>query len=296
MRAGLLLSAQLPGDGDPRAALGEWLEQVRLARALGFDAVLAPQHYLAEPYRMLQPLPLLGRLTAEAEGMRLGTGVLLLTLLNPVEVAEAAATLDVISGGRLVLGVGLGYRREEREAFAAPERRAAAFRDKLDVVRRLLEGEVVTTSGPGYRLHGARLALRPLQRPRPPIWLAANADAGVRRAARLGDAWLVNPHGSLGELERQVGLYRRERGGPPGEVPVVREAVVAPTDEEAEALARAHLAPKYRTYLGWGQDQAVPSADTLRREWEALRAGRFLIGARRVHETRVSHRESCRKA
>jgi alkanesulfonate monooxygenase SsuD/methylene tetrahydromethanopterin reductase-like flavin-dependent oxidoreductase (luciferase family) len=227
---------------------------------------------------MLQPVPLLARLAAEAGDLRVGAGILLLPLLNPVEVAEEAATLDVLTGGRFVLGVGLGYRDEENAAFGVPAERVRVFREKLDVVRRLLEGEEVTASGPGYRLEGARLAPLPLQRPRPPIWMAANSDAAVRRAARLADTWFVNPHASVAEIERQVALFRAERGSDPEELPMLREVCIAPTEEEALAVARPYLAPKYEAYVNWGQSDVLPPTDSLRREWDELRTGRFIVG------------------
>ena len=102
MRFGLALAVQhLPTDSQP-ARFQEHVEQVRLARTVGFDSVWAGQHYLAEPFTYFQPIPTLARVAAEAEGMRLGTGVLLLPLHHPVEVAETLATLDVITGGRFV--------------------------------------------------------------------------------------------------------------------------------------------------------------------------------------------------
>jgi alkanesulfonate monooxygenase SsuD/methylene tetrahydromethanopterin reductase-like flavin-dependent oxidoreductase (luciferase family) len=278
VRFGLFVSAQHPAGDDPVARLREHLEQVRFAREGGFTSVFAGQHFLSQPFQMLQPVPLLARLAAEAEGMRVGAGILLLPLLNPVEVAEQAATLDILTGGRFVLGVGLGYRREEDEAFALGERRVRIFVEKLDVLRRLLEGEEVTASGEGYRLEGARLALRPVQRPRPPIWIAANNDSAVKRAARLADTWFVNPHASVAEVERQLALFRAERGTDPAELPMMREACVAVTDEEAVAVARPYLAPKYKAYVDWGQSDVLPATDTLRREWDDLRAGRFIVG------------------
>jgi alkanesulfonate monooxygenase SsuD/methylene tetrahydromethanopterin reductase-like flavin-dependent oxidoreductase (luciferase family) len=278
MRCGLFLSAQHPAEDDPRRALGEHLEQVRLARDAGFHSVFAGQHFLSAPFQMFQPVPLLARVAAEAGEMRVGAGVLLVPLLNPVEVAENAATLDAVTGGRFVLGVGLGYRGEENEAFGVTERRVRVFRDKLDVIGRLLAGEEVTASGPGYRLERARLTLRPVQRPRPPIWMAANADAAVRRAAVLADTWLVNPHVTVAELERQLTLFRAERGSDPEELPAIREACVAETDERAFALARPHLERKYAAYVDWGQSDVLPPTDTLKLGWDELRAGRFVIG------------------
>ena len=279
MRFGLFVSAQHPTGDDPAARLAEHVEQVRFVRDAGFHSVFAGQHFLPAPFQMLQPVPLLARLAGEAGEMRVGAGILLLPLLNPIEVAEQAATLDVLTGGRFVLGVGLGYRAVENAAFGVPEARVRVFREKLDVVRRLLEGDEVTAEGHGYRLERALLAPRPVQSPRPPIWMAANGDAAVRRAARLADTWFVNPHASLAEVERQLGLFRAERGSEPDELPMLREACVAPTDDEAFRIARPHLARKYETYVDWGQSDVLPPTDTLRQGWDTLHAGRFLLGA-----------------
>jgi alkanesulfonate monooxygenase SsuD/methylene tetrahydromethanopterin reductase-like flavin-dependent oxidoreductase (luciferase family) len=291
VRFGIFVSAQYPAEEDPATRLTEHLEQVRFVRDAGFDSVFAGQHFLPAPFQMLQPVPLLARLAAETGDMRVGAGILLLPLLNPVEVAEQAATLDVVTGGRFVLGVGLGYRPEENAALGVPERRVRVFREKLDVVRRLLEGEEVTADGHGYRLERARLAPRPVQSPRPPIWMAANGDAAVRRAARLADTWFVNPHAALGEVRRQLSLFRAERGSEPEELPMLREACLAPTDEEAIAVARPYLARKYEAYVNWGQSDVLPPTDTLRQEWEALHAGRFLLGS---PETVVAQTEALR--
>jgi alkanesulfonate monooxygenase SsuD/methylene tetrahydromethanopterin reductase-like flavin-dependent oxidoreductase (luciferase family) len=279
---GLFMSGQHPPGASPAAAVRDHLEQVALARELGFESVWAGQHFLSQPFQMFQSVPLLARVAAEAEGMTVGTGILLLTLLNPVEVAENAATLDAITGGRFVLGVGFGYRAVENAAFAVGRGRSDLFETKLDAVRRLLAGEAVTAAGDGFTLDGARLALLP-ERP-PPIWIAANSDAAVRRAARLGDAWLVNPHTRLDELADQMRLFeaeRREAGLPPSTTtPVLKEVCVAPTDEEAFAVARPHLQGKYEAYVDWGQSEVLPPTDTLRRAFAELTAGgRFVLGS-----------------
>jgi alkanesulfonate monooxygenase SsuD/methylene tetrahydromethanopterin reductase-like flavin-dependent oxidoreductase (luciferase family) len=279
VRFGLFISAQHREEEDPAARFTEHLEQVRLVRDLGFASVFAGQHFLPAPFQMFQSVPLLARLAAESGELRVGAGILLLPLLNPLQVAEEAATLDVLTGGRFVLGVGLGYRPVENAAFGVPQERIRVFREKLEVVRRLLEGEEVTASGHGYALEGARLAPRPLQSPRPPIWMAANGDSAVRRAARLADTWFVNPHASVAEVERQLEVFRAERGSEPAELPVLREACLAATDEEAVAAARPYLAPKYEAYVEWGQSDVMAPSDTLRREWEDLHAGRFLLGS-----------------
>jgi len=279
MRYGLYVAAQHPEGANPSRYLGEHLEQARFVRDNGFDSVFAGQHFLSDPFQMLQLTPLLARLAAESGDLTVGSGVFLAALLNPVELAEQAATLDIICGGRFVLGVGLGYRDEENMAFGLTSDRARVLEEKLDVVRRLLEGERVTAAGHGYRLEDAKLSLRPVSYPRPPIWLAANSDAAVRRAARLADTWFINPHATVHEVERQVALFEAERGTTPSELPALREVCVRRTDEEAIEVARPFLDAKYKAYVRWGQSEALPPTDTLRREWEDLREGRFIVGS-----------------
>jgi len=117
MKFGIGLSVQHLPEDSQAARFQEHVEQVRLARAVGFTSVWASQHYLSDPFTYFQPIPTLARVAAEAPGMTLGTGCLLLPLHHPVEIAEQLATLDVITAGRFVFGVGLGYRDVENEAM-----------------------------------------------------------------------------------------------------------------------------------------------------------------------------------
>jgi alkanesulfonate monooxygenase SsuD/methylene tetrahydromethanopterin reductase-like flavin-dependent oxidoreductase (luciferase family) len=178
VRFGLLLSGQhLPGDSAV-AAVREHLEQVELARELGFSSVWTSQHFLSHPFLYFQSVPLLARVAAAAEGMTVGTAILLLTLLNPVEVAENAATLDAIAGGRLVLGVGIGYRAVENAAFGVAQRRADLFERKLDILRRLLHHFVCRLQWPGMPQRHVLSSMRLLARE---VWPALH-----RRGAATG--------------------------------------------------------------------------------------------------------------
>lgn len=283
LRFGLFVSNQHLPDEDLGARMEEHLEQVRLARASGFGSLLAGQHYLTPDFAMFQPLPFLARAAAEAGPMEIGFGILLLALHNPVAVAEQTATLDVITGGRLVVGVGLGYREQEFAAFGVPKgARAARLLENLEVVRRLWKGEAVSHESASVRLKEARLLARPLRRPHPPVWMAANGDVAVRRAARHADAWMMNPHARLETLERQLRVYRTEREAaglsPAGEIVCMREVCVAEERETALRDVEPHLARKYAAYLRWGQDRPMPSDDSLDQSYEALRRSRFVLG------------------
>jgi len=283
MKFGLALSVQHAPEDSQALRFQEHLEQVRLASAVGFDSVWASQHYLSDPFTYFQPLQVLARVAAEAGTMSLGTGVLLLPLHHPVEIAEQVATLDVICGGRFIFGVGLGYRDVESEAMGLdPRERVGRLTEGLEVIERLWGGEPVSYTGRHFTLRDVRISMPPEQRPRPPIWLAANADIGVKRAARLGDAWLMNPHTTLETLERQVALFhetRRALGKPPAaEIPLIKECYVAPDRAAAAAEAQPFLGAKYEAYRRWEQDKALPAGETFASDFEALARDRFLLG------------------
>jgi alkanesulfonate monooxygenase SsuD/methylene tetrahydromethanopterin reductase-like flavin-dependent oxidoreductase (luciferase family) len=122
-----------------------------------------------------------------------------------------------------------------------------------------------------------------VQKPHPPIWFAANNDAAVRRAARLGDAWFVNPHATMASITRQMGLYREELarlGKPlPRVRPLIKEIYCAKDRRTALELAGPYLGAKYRAYASWGQDAVLPDGDTFRQPFEALLRDRFVLGS-----------------
>ena len=283
MKFGLGLSVQHLPDEPQAVRFREHVEQVRLARAVGFTSIWASQHYLSDPFTYFQPIPTLARIAADARGLTLGTGVLLLPLHHPVDIAEQLATLDVIADGRLICGVGLGYRDVENTAFGHdPKQRVGRLVEGLEVLERLWSGEPVDYEGQHFSLRSVRISMRPLQSPRPPIWLAANSDAGVRRAARIGDAWLMNPHTTLPTLERQLALFRSERsalGRPaPGEIPLIKECYVAPDTATAVSEAAKFVGPKYQAYRRWEQDKALPAGETFDASFDQLALDRFLVG------------------
>jgi alkanesulfonate monooxygenase SsuD/methylene tetrahydromethanopterin reductase-like flavin-dependent oxidoreductase (luciferase family) len=283
MKFGMFVNAQQPRAEDPIKRFREALEQVRLAKEAGFDALAAGHHYLSPPYQSLQSLPLLARLAGEAPGMDLCLSVLLLAMLNPVQTAEEVASLDIMCEGRVVFGIGMGYRDVEYEAFGLTSReRVPRMLEALELIKRLWREEVVTFEGRFFRVHDATCTIRPVQKPHPPIWIAANADPAVLRAARLGYSWFINPHAALPTIERQWRRYRQALGASghalPAARPICLELHVAPTHEEAVATARPFLEAKYAAYAEWGQDKALPGAESFRIAFDDLARDRFILG------------------
>ena len=283
VRFGLFLTNQHPPGSDVVAGQESQLDMFRFARDAGWDSVFAGQHYLAEGMAMPQPIPFLARMAAESDDMALGLGVLLITLYNPVDAAELVASLDITTDGHFVFGVGLGYREMENNAFAVDRGyRVDRFTRNLDIATRLLQGERVSADLPWCRLEEAKLTTPPIQRPRPPIWIAANANAAVRRAARLSDSWMINPHATVGTIATQLEMFRAERitaGLPPvSELPLIREVFCAPTREQATALAYPYLSKKYLVYAKWGQDKVLPGDESFEIPVEELEKDRFILG------------------
>jgi alkanesulfonate monooxygenase SsuD/methylene tetrahydromethanopterin reductase-like flavin-dependent oxidoreductase (luciferase family) len=284
MKVGIFITNQNPPGSDMVSALEEQYVMTRLARDRGWDAVGTGQHYLSEGMSQLQLVPFLARLAAEAGHMTGVAGILLLALHNPVEVAECMASLDVIWQGNFVFGVGLGYRDMEFDAFHVLRgQRVRRFEACLDVVKRLWTEENVTLTNDVCKLSNVTLTCRPVQRPYPPIWFAANNDNAVRRAARLGDAWFINPHATMATIKRQMALYRAELAGLgkpfPSVLPMIKEIYCAKDRQTAIEMAAPYLANKYRTYASWGQDAVLPGEETFQQPFETLLEDRFVLGS-----------------
>lgn len=267
-----------------REALDEQLVLLAAARDARWDSIFTGQHYLTDSTAQLQPVPFLARLAAESGDMQLGIGILLLTVANPVAVAEEIASLDVICGGRVVLGVGLGYRDVEFSAFGVERKqRVKRFTNNLEIVRRLWAGEPVTADLPWCQLEGASLTTRPVQPAGPPLWIGATGKKAVERAGRLADGWMINPAAQADEIERLLPTYdaaRRagDRDGR-GTIAAFKEIYCAPSREEAVRIAGPFLEAKYRAYDSWGQAKAHEQTKSLARAFDDLRARRFIVGS-----------------
>jgi alkanesulfonate monooxygenase SsuD/methylene tetrahydromethanopterin reductase-like flavin-dependent oxidoreductase (luciferase family) len=285
MQFGLMMRAQFPGGDDMQARFQELLEQARLADALGYSSITKGMHYSAAPWQDFQQFPFLCRVMADAPALRLNFGLVLLSLHKPLDIAEQIATIDVMSGGRVIFGVALGYRDVEFLAFGTTQKeRVKRFEENLDAVKRLWTEGVLDMVGSHFTLRGASVATKPVQKPHPPIWIGANADPAIRRAARLGDCWYVNPHNRLDTIARQVEVYKRaldEYGKPfPDEFPARREVFVARSRAEAIRLCAPFLAAKYQAYDQWGQSRAMPEGDNdLGADFDDLIRDRFLLGS-----------------
>jgi len=231
MRFGLLCTA----DVDTTQAIRDHVELNVEAEALGFVSSFLVEHHFSGWNQVAATLLVQTCVATATSSLRLGTGVMVLPWHNPVLLAEQAATLDVISGGRLDLGVGKGYRHSEFRGFNVdPGDADARFTEALDVLLRAwTTRERFSYHGPHWDFDDIVVEPPPLQSPHPPIWVAAAGEGSVRRAASQGHRLLLDQYASVDQIAERIGWFGA------GEVAVARQVFVAHSRAEAEeALAR----------------------------------------------------------
>jgi len=279
MKLGLYMATQWRQGADLGPELANLIEQTRAARASGLASLMVGQHFVSSPLQMFQAMPLLARLAAEAEGMMLGPGLLLLPLLNPVIVAEETATLDWLCGGNAIIGLGLGYRAEEFASIGVPfKERVPRFVEGVEVIRKLWRDDVVEHKGRFHTISGVQASVRPRRPEGPPIWMAGDVEAAVKRAARLADAWMPSPMVTRDDVAKLGALFRETRAAagiaPATTFPVIRECHVGTFDEVREPLSF-----KYDSYASWSGDSGFVPSDGIRADFGKFAASRFIIGS-----------------
>ena len=284
MKLGLYMATQWRQGADLGPELENLIEQVRVAKASGLSSLMVGQHFVSSPLQMFQAMPLLARLASEAEGMRLGPGLLLLPLLNPVVVAEETATLDWLCGGNAIIGLGLGYRQEEFNSIGIPfKERVPRFVEGVEVIRKMWRDDIVEHRGRFHTLSGVQASLKPKQPGGPPIWMAGDVEAAVKRAAKLADAWMPSPMVTQDKVGQLGALFRETRaaaGLPPAtEFPVIRECHVGSGVGNALDEVREPLSFKYEAYAKWGGDSGFVPAEGIRADFDKFAQSRFIIGS-----------------
>jgi alkanesulfonate monooxygenase SsuD/methylene tetrahydromethanopterin reductase-like flavin-dependent oxidoreductase (luciferase family) len=251
------------------------LDLVVESEDLGYDEAWLTEHHFLDDGYSPSLFPIAAAIAGRTRQLRIGTFLLLLPLHNPVRVAEDAATVDAISGGRFDLGVGLGYRLGEFDPQGIPAgQRAGRMREGLTIVRRLLSGESVTVDGTYSTLRDIRITPPPIQQPHPPMWVGGTAPAAVERAASMGFNFLSGSVASVHVYDEAL----RAGGRDPDdfEVAAILPIYVAATREQAWEAAARPLRHMTLNYMQWtmeakgalaaGEEPAVPSVEEIVRE------------------------------
>ncbi|MBI4590516.1 MAG: LLM class flavin-dependent oxidoreductase [Candidatus Rokubacteria bacterium] len=260
----------------------EALEEVVRGEELGFDSTWMEEHHGVKDHYWPSPLPVLAGFATRTSTVTLGTDILVMPFYHPVRLAEDVALLDVISGGRFVLGTAIGYKPDEFALYDTPlEKRGARFEEALALMKALWAGDYVSFKGTYYKVEDARIEPKPVSRPHPPVWIGGWGELALKRAAALADNWIPGPTADLPRLlaGKQAFVLNRARAGLslPTEWPLTRDVIVADTDKRARELAETHIMAAYRKEYAGGWRHPFIDA-RVATDLEGLMKDRFIIG------------------
>jgi probable F420-dependent oxidoreductase len=257
------------------------LDEVTRAEELGFDSVWMEEHHAVTNHYWPSPLPVLAGFATRTSRLLLGTDIVVAAFHHPVRLAEDVAMLDVMSNGRFVLGIAIGYKPDEFALYGVElEKRGARFEEQLAIMKGLWTQERVQFKGAYYELQG-RLEPKPVQKPHPPLWIGGWGDITLRRAANLADNWIPGPTADLMRLlnGKKQFLEQRQAAGLPAPIewPLTRDVIIADTDAEARALAEEHIMVAYRREYAGGWRHPFIDA-SIATDLDKLMEDRFIIG------------------
>jgi len=274
------------------------LEQTETAKENKLDSIWAGQHFAIGPFKMFQPVPILSRVSALSGHMQVGTAISLLSMQNPIRVAEEMATLDWITEGRLVFGAGIGYRDEEFEVMGKRKsNRAKRFVECIELMKKWWTENTVTYHGEHFSISEKKPSLHPFQPGGPKIWIAGEVEASIRRAALIGDCWIPLPIPNNTELSDKLKFYREQVTSAglaqSTEQPLMREVYISDNDEKAYELAAPYLMNKYKAYASWGQEESAGSVDSIEEDFRSFCNNRFLIGSpETIQKSIINYRDN----
>jgi len=256
----------------------EILEQIVWGENHGFDDVWLSEHHFIEDGYLPSILPVAAAIAARTKRIRIASGVLLMPFHNPVRLAEDIAVVDIISGGRFELGVGVGFKLEEFESFGVPfKERGSRTNESLEIIRRVLAGESVTLKSEFFDLKNVKVTPEPIQKPHPPIWLGGFTQAALRRAVRYGDGFTV-PEANRDVYDRYVAELKKENRL----IDDIRFAsgfwclIVSNDPEKTFAEAADHIIYQANNYSAWLSAAGLQPLSVYLRDREQLRQSGLL--------------------
>ena len=239
--------------GDSQA-YGDFIAYVQEAEAQGFRSVFLVEHHFTGWSQVSATLSLLTYLAARTKTLRLGTAVMVLPWHNPVLLAEQAATLDVLSGGRLDFGIGKGYRHSEFTGFCIPSEEAEErFEEGLEVILKAWTSEGrFSHHGKFWNFENIVVEPAAAQRPRPAIWMAAGSEPSIYKVATRGFNLLLDQFAGPDLIKQRVEFFRSElkavgRSYNPMQVCIARELYVAKDQKDREDAIERLNAMRQRT-------------------------------------------------
>lgn len=232
-------------------------EMCQEAEELGFDFATFTHHrFSPDRPHISSPFVLMSAIAARTKRLKLITTIFILPLYHPLDVAEAVASLDQVSGGRVVLGVGAGYRKYEADALQLPyAQRVARMTESIAVLRRAWAPEPATFNGTHFAFEGVDVVPKPVQPGGPPIWIGAMEPKPIARAASIADGWIAPSLQPLPVLQERAARYRELAVDGPGSTICLERDVAIGTDS---TRARTAWVRRNRAYIEHFRDHGAP--------------------------------------
>jgi probable F420-dependent oxidoreductase len=226
---------------DPSIDAGVIRQFIPRAEALGYEGLWVQEQIVGDA-PILEPVTLLTYAAALTTKPHLGTSVLITVIRNPVQLAKTLASLDQLSHGRLIVGVGVGGPHVPEAVFGVPsEHRGRRFVEGLEVMKALWTQPRATMNGEYWRFENVAMEPKPAHKPHPPIWFGAREAVALKRAARLGDGWMGAGSSSSADFVKHVELLRRfldEAKRDPNKFPISKRVYIAVDNDRARAERR----------------------------------------------------------
>lgn len=241
-----------------RKLYSDMLKEIETADQMGFDSAWLSEHHFLDDGYCPSLLTTASAIAARTKNIRIGTGILLMPLHDPVKVAEDSAIVDLVSGGRLILGLGLGYRQEEFDNFGRSlKERKGRMEESLEILRNAWGDGPFSHDGKYYKLSNVNITPKPVQKP-VPIWIGAFSEPAIRRAARIGASLYIPAIGVIPIVKALFDMHSsflKEYGRNPDEFekPLVRETYISDKkSDDAWEEVKEHVTYTAKGYASWG--------------------------------------------
>jgi probable F420-dependent oxidoreductase len=245
-------------------------EMCQEAEELGFDFATFTHHrFSPDRPHISSPFVLMSAIAARTKRLELVTTIFILPLYHPLAIAEAVASLDQVSAGRVILGVGTGYRRYEADAVGVPyEQRVSRMTESITVLRKAWAPGTASHTGKHFDFDGVTVVPKPVRQPAPPIWIGGMKPKPITRAAEIAEGWIAPSLQPMPVLREHAALYReRAAAGPGSTICLERDVAVA----ENGARAQEAWDRRNHAYIAHFRDHSAPALPSEESDPDAIR-------------------------
>lgn len=246
-------------DRDVHEIYSDQVDIIAAAENYGFDSAWVTEHHFVPDSHVTSPLSFLAAAASRTDEIELGTSIMIASFYDPIKLAEDTATIDQLSGGRLTVGLGLGYREEEFAGFNVSKgERVQRLKETTAFLKRAWQRDCFSFAGEIYQYENLTITPRPYQKPRPDVWLGAVSEGAVRRAAAIGDRWIAGQFHHVEGIKKRIDWYRDVEADESVDFPILRHCFVS--EDGAWESVKDSIEYIERQHYDWDDAEWSPEA------------------------------------